>query len=410
MTDMMPHKTTISVTGLSAVSTLALLIACGRVGAAQWYVEPRASLETFYDDNVRLAERHQESTFGASIDAGFMAGKRTEITDLAIGMKLSSSRYTETSDLDRTDGSVSFAGGYQLGRSRLGLDAGFDYDSTLTSEQATSGLVQTNKRRKRLVVTPSWKYELSPRSIVEVAFDHEDVTYEDAESIPLYDYTFDTLSLKDTYALDERTKLIGRFGYANYQSDQVSGETESLSAELGANYLLSETSSVTAFAGLRHSREKVPSVAGSRYNDSDGPLFEISYRKRFERGTLSLGAERSLLPSSDGGLLDTTGLSLAFQTPLSERWDVGVDARAYRNRNLDASSPGGSGDDRDYLELSPTIKRRLTEALSLDVSYHYRWQSRDSEADDAISNAVFLTLTYVPPRESVERWSLFDKE
>lgn len=406
---MMPDKTRLTATGLSAVSTLALLIASGQTGAAQWYLDPRASVETFYDDNIRLDERHHESTFGAAIDASVAAGKRTEITDIAIGMKLSSNRYTETSDLDRTDGSLSFVGGYQLGRSRLGLDAAFDYDSTLTSEQATSGLVQTNKRRRHLAVTPSWKYALSQRSVVEASYGHEDVTYEDAETIPLYDYTFDTLSLRDTYDLDERTKLIGRFGYGKYQSDQADSETESLSAELGVNYLLTETSSVAAFAGVRRSREELSATAGGGHQDSNGPLFELAYRKRFERGELSLGAERSLLPSSDGSLLDTTGLSLGFQTPLDERWEVGIDARGYRNRNLDASNSSGAGDDRDYLEVSPAIKRRLTEAFSLAFSYHYRWQSRDSESVDAISNAIFLTLTYVPPRESVERWSRFDK-
>lgn len=405
----MPDKTTIAVAGVSAVATLALLVASSQVGAAQWYIEPRASLDTFYDDNIRLDERHHESTFGTAINASVAAGKRTEITDLAVGLKLSSSRYTETSDLDRTDGSLSLAGDYQLGRSRLGLAAGFDYDSTLTSEQATSGLVQTNKRRRRLAVAPSWKYQLTPRSVMEASYGHEDVSYEDAEAIPLYDYSFDTLTLRDTYALDERLELIGRFGYARYQSDQVDSETESLSAELGVNYLLTETSTVSAFAGIRRSSEELTAVAGGGHQDSSGPLFELAYRKRFERGELALGAERSLLPSSDGSLLDTTGLSLAFRTPLDERWNLGIDARGYRNRNLDASSPGAAGDDRDYLEVTPSVERRLTDAFTLALSYHYRWQSRDGESDDAISNALFLTLTYAPPRESVERWSRVER-
>ena len=375
------------------------------VEADLWYIEPQAILRGFYDDNVRLQPRNAESSFGAIVRGRVELGRRTEVSDIGLSAEVNSRHYSEVSELDRTDGSLNVAWGYQLERHRLGLNAAFDYDSTLTSEEQTTGLVQVNKRRSRFLVRPSWGYALSERTDLEAGFSYEDVSYEDVDVIPLFDYTFARAGLLAGHDLSERLQLLGRFSYDNFEAAQVKTESTAYGIEAGARYRWSETLALSFLAGLRSADSQTPSLEGVLVDsDTTGPLFELNLKKDFLVGGLEFTAERSLLPSSRGTLLDTTGLTLAFDYPVTPLWTFALNARAYRNRN-----PGDevSGNDRDYLQIAPRLQRRLSNALRLDLGYRYRWQDREETAQDAAtSNAVFLTLRYVFPREPLGRWSL----
>ncbi len=382
----------------AAACALVGLLACQGVAADQWFVEPSAKLEAFYDDNVRLSAARPQSSFAGLARALVKAGLSTEVTRVGLRADLSARRYSQVAELDRTDGAVGLMAKRQLERHRVGLDASFDYDSTLTSEVQTSGLVQVNKRRSKWFVSPSWEYSLSPRAQLDLVLSYQDVTYEDVELIPLFDYRFARAGLTASYTLSERTQVFGRLSYDQYEAEQVKTESDNFGLEAGASYLLSETMSILAYTGVRHSKAEIPTLRGVEETDNTGPLFELRLSKRFETGELQLTADRSLLPSSNGTLLDTTGLSLSLDYRLSPAWRFRISAAGYRNRNPDGEV---SRNDRDYLAVAPGLERRLSDSLRLGLSYRYRWQSYEVDRDDAVSNAVFLTLNYAAPREPI---------
>ncbi|UHD17130.1 porin family protein [Thiocapsa bogorovii] len=330
------------------------------------------------------------------------AGRRTEVSDIGLGLTVNSKQYADASDLDRTNGSLAFISSYQLDRHRLGLNADLDYDSTLTSEEATTGFVQVNKRRSRFVVRPTWAYQITERATLDTGLSYEDVSYEDVNQIPLSNYTFARANVTIGYQISERMQLVGQTAYDNYESTADGTRTTSVGVEAGLRYLLSETSSIRALAGVRHSDAETPIEDGVDDTDSFGPIFQLEWTKDFIVGGVELLAERSLLPSGRGTLLDTTGITLGFDYPISPLWTFGLNASAYRNRN-----PGGeiSGNDRDYVDVSPRLGRRLSESLSLDLSYRLRWQKREIIAEDAVSNAIFLSVNYKWPREPLRRFS-----
>ena len=387
------------------VVAAAVLVAAQGVEAELWYIEPRAVLRTFYDDNVRLTPKDTENSFGAIVRARVELGRRTEVSEIGVNAEVDSRHYSDVSELDRTNGALSAAWRYRLDRHRVGLDGTFDYDSTLTSEEETTGFVQVNKRRSRFFIRPSWRYAMSERTDVEAAFDYEDVSYEDVDVIPLFDYSASRASFVAGHGLSERLRLLGRVAYGSYDAPQIDTETSAYGLEAGAVYNWSETLSVSFVAGVRSSDSQTPSLDGGLVErNTTGPLFELNLKKDFLVGELDLTAERNLLPSSRGTLLDTTRLRLTFDYPVTSLWTFALDARAYRNRN-----PGGevSGNDRDYVLFAPRLERRLSTALRLALGYRYRWQDREATAEDAASsNAVFLTLRYVFPREPLGRWSL----
>ncbi|WP_157726362.1 porin family protein [Imhoffiella purpurea] len=383
-----------------SLSLLCLSLALGSslAHAEQWYVEPRAILQTFYDDNVRLTTRGERETAGATIQANVKSGRRTEISDIQLGGRLTSRRYFEASDLDETDASMNALASYRLGRSSFEVQGALDYDSTLTSEVSTSGYVQANKRRIRLFAQPTWTYMLTPRATLELSASYQDVSYEDVDVIPLYDYDYTTAGLTFIYALSERAQASLRATFDRYDASETDLESETRGMLLGMSYQLSETLSLSAFTGVRNSTSRYGTWLGVIETDSSGPLFEVELKKRFEVGSLSLSAQRSMLPSGDGQLLDTTSLSLSYDYPLGPRWTLGLNADAYRNRNSDDDS---SSSDRDYFSISPRLGLKLTEELNLALSYRYRLQKYDFRDEEAVSNSIYLNLTYVFPRQLI---------
>lgn len=382
----------------------ALLLLAGAVGADDWYLAPEASLESFYDDNVRLSAADAQSSFGVIGRANASFGRRTEISDLAIEGGLSLRRYGDVTELDRTEGFLGLDSAYRLARHRLGLTARLDYDSTLTSEISTSGLVQVNKRRTRLFARPSWSYELSERAALDLSASYTDVSYEDVERIPLYDYTLAGAGLTGTYLWSERSELFARLNLDRYEAAQVDTRSDTLGLLAGGSYALSETLSLTALAGLRYTRAETPALTGGTDEQSStGPLVDFSLEKRFEVGHLRLTASQALSPSSTGELLNTTSGGLALAYPVNARWSFVVNAHAYRNRD-----PAGERDsnDRDYLSIAPRLRHKLSDWWHLEVGYRFRYQHYTERGDEASSNAVFLTLSHTWPSEPVGSWSL----
>lgn len=371
--------------------------------ADRWYIEPGVSLRAFYDDNVRLSIRDPISSLGGTLTADVESGRRTELSEIGLRGRINSSRYADAADLDETDVVLGLSSAYQFGRSRFRLDGQLDYDSTLTSEVSTSGYVQVNKRRERFQLSPSWSYTLSPRTQIETTLSYEEISYEDVDVIQLFDYSFARMSLTLTHALSERTQALSRFSFDRYDAGQIDTLSDSYGFELGAGHQLSETLTISGFAGLRQARSQIPTGFGVEETDNTGPLFQLSLNRRLEVGQFRFSAARSLLPSSSGTLLDTTSLGLGFDYPLGPRWTLSLNADGYRNRTPDGES---SSNDRDYLAFSSKLSHRLSRSLSLDLSYRYRLQKYDQQDDAADSNAIYLGFQYRFVREPLGQTSV----
>lgn len=373
-----------------------LALAAGSTAAQQWQIRPNASLELRYDDNVRLTTKDKENSFVSNARAAVRAVHSTENSNIGLAAGLRLTRYSDAMDLDNTSGFLGLDSAYTGERNRFGLNASFDTQSTLTSEAATSGLTQINKQRYRFVVRPSWTYQISERSSFDLDLSYMDVIYEDTDLTPLFDYRLGNLTLGGSYRLTERAGLNGRLDYGRYEAQQVGTEYDNVGAQLGADYLITETLSLEFLFGLRRTEAAFADPRGLRITqDSTDPIYTLNLAKRFEaRGSLNLQAIRELIPSGTGEVLDTTVLSLRIDYPFTERWRFGLDARGYRNRQ-----PGGepSLTNRKYATATLRMAYALSPSWNLRAGYRHRWQKRNNLPDGAHSNAVFLTLSWDRP-------------
>lgn len=382
-----------------AVAFAAVVLSHAVWPASQWYIQPEAEVETLYDDNVRLTPEFAEESFAALVRARAAAGRRTETSDVFLAAEVDSRWYADVADFDRTNGAFVFKGVQEAERSRFGLDANFDYDSTRTSEEETTGLVQVDKRRSRFRVRPYWRYALTPRADVNASASYEQVSYEDVDEIPLFDYSFVRGAMGLTYRMTERLDVFSSLSYEDYEASDLDRSADSYGIIGGAEYALSPTLTVRAAAGARYSETEV-SVAGVvEEDDTTGPLFELRVEKEFDLGRLVFSADRRLRPTGRGDLLDTTGLFMRLDYDLAPRLAFQFTGRGYRNRQSGGET---SFSDRDFVRAEPRLAYRLGRNTELAVGYRLRYQDREALGDSATSNAVFLTLRYDGRRQPLE--------
>lgn len=356
-----------------------------------WVFEPGVRLNLFYDDNVRLSEVDPQSSFGGFAELYAIMSRSTEVSDLSFRGVVDTSYYTDVSELNSTDGAIEGNYVYRMERTTLGLDAQVIYDSTLTSEEETTGIVQINKRRTFFDISPSVDYALSERATMGLDFSFQDVSYEDASDILLSDYQFMQVGLNGEYDLTERVTLLARLIYDRFDSKQLVDQSDAYGGEAGLRYDISDRMTLTALAGAR-AVDQTSDVAGQSVDtSSSGPMFSLALNREYGPGEIDVTIERSLLPSGRGTLLDTTRAGIGLSFPVTERAIARLDLVGVRNRN-----PGDvtNFNDRDFFLVTPGLRWMLSESTWLDLSYRYRYQDREIVDGNAQSNALYIGFAH----------------
>lgn len=361
--------------------------------AQPWRVEPAANVEFLYEDNIELDADNPVGSFGSSVGAAVRAVRASESSSLGLVAGVSQEWYFDADNLDNTTGLIGGEAGYRGDRSLFGLSTSFSTESTLRSEESTTGLSDINGRQYRFAIKPSWVRVLTERAITQVSLSYEEVFYEDVGESNLFDYRSGTVSLDGSYRLTTRGSIEGRLGYGRYSVPDDDSDTEAINAQVGADYLFSEALSVRLLIGLRTSESSgADSTGGGRSERATGPTYEFSVDQGFARGGgLTIKATRNLAPSGGAEVLDQTAVAIDVRYPLSERWTLEFGGRGYRNRNPndDEQSSGV-----DYAEGNLSLSFRLREDWRLRLRYRSRWQNDDQESRTAQANGLYLALAW----------------
>lgn len=391
---------------------IVLLLVAGHATAARWQLAPAANLQIGYDDNPQSQSTGAEGSFLTTLNASLRALRSTEASVLGLGVGVTHNRYLDAADLDNTGGYANLDLGYRLERHRFGLGLGFMTQSTLYAQGPESRLSQVNRRQQTLTLSPSWGFQMSERNSLDLAINLQDITFDDDGSdfgpeggrlASTRDYRTGRVDLGVNHRLTERLSLTGTLGYDRYESRDITNEYDSYRLLAGANYQLSEVSYIAAQAGVRYTEQTVedPFTGRTLTEDSSGPSFSLSYARSFERGGgFNLVALRELTPTGEGDVTDTTGLTANLSLQPGTHWRFGVTANAYRSR-----SPSGEtarGDETSY-SIGPSLSYRIAEFWGLSLGYLYTYRDfgdrgRDlvGGGEDAVSNAVFLNLSWTP--------------
>lgn len=398
-------------TGFILAAGLVFALGSSRAPAAGWQLLPAANLQIGYDDNPQSVSTGAEGSFLTTLNASLRALRSTEASDVGLGLGFTANTYLDAADLDNTSGYANLDLGYRLERHRFGLGLGFITQSTLYAQGSESRLNQSNQQQQTLTLSPSWGFQATERTSLDLAMSLQDVTFEDAGPVSetgnggvvsTSDYRSGSVNLGVGHTLTERLALTGTLGYDRYETQDITNEYDNYRLLAGANYQLSEISSLAFQAGIRFTEQTIEDPLDGRTltQDSSGPTFNLSYSRRFrESGSFNLAAIRDLSPTGEGDVTDTTGLSASISVQPSPNWQVGVTASAYRSR-----SPSGEtarGDETSY-SIGPSLSYRIAESWGLSLGYLFTHQDLNSTRDlgdtggNADSNAVYLNLSWTP--------------
>lgn len=354
--------------------------------ADQWFVEPQASLRTFYEENTGLTVRDPSDSGGMIARAEVMTGKRTENSEIGIESAVERREYFSDAERSTTDFLFDLVGTKILERDRFSFLARLDLDSTLTSELETSGLITERKRRVGWSLRPSWRHSVTERLGVSTNASYLNVRYRDAEFTGLVDYKYTTFGLSMDYATAPLTQLIGRVDYYHYDPDRGSDDTKSVGLLFGGSHVFTEKWSLSAQAGLR--RTKVGDTSET------GNLVDVVVVRQLEKSRLEFALSRSLAPSGSGELLSTSTVKLDGSHRLTPRVKLLFVAEGRHNEN--STSRNSSRGDRRYIRIEPRLRYELTKEWSITGGYRYRYQKYDAADDSADGNMLFATLSYRP--------------
>ncbi len=380
-----------------------------------------------YNDNISLTLQPHNSVNGSVITPKLDFGSRTEIWQINGSAELSRRRYSGVSGLDRDDDTFRLASQYATERDTWRLEGTQTLDSVFSDEltSADTGVVQVQKRRESHGISPSWTRMLTETMQLQLAYQLNNISYVNSESVGLYDYRYRVATARLTKQVSEQNQVFVTGGYSAFHVPATGFDSVSRILQAGMSRNFSETMQGTLLAGARRT-ESLTQGGKTIYQralgfDASGNLvfflvpvgvttdvrseetsvtFNGSLEKKFEKSRMNLTLSRSLDPSGSGGQVEQDSLDFRLNRPLTSRFQLNLDAYALKSRAVEGNI---SSNDRRYYYVGPGAYWQLSQEWNMSAGYRYTNLRREYESKDATANSVYLTLAYYPLKMSISR-------
>lgn len=406
-----------------AVLLALFLLRMSDATAAEWLVEPTASLYWRHDDNIGLEPGNGESTRATTLEAGAQVRRSTEVMALRARALLN---YTDYDNLrDRDQQALDWAARYKGQRHVWAFNGVYKRDTSFAviTDQTLGGIGQTPSevvvdggeiivvvpdpggigepdltdigvteeqiRRDRLTLRPSWDYDLTQRTSVGLSYRFIDVSYEDEPGVDLVDHRTHAVEGRLAYKLAPNETVIGTIEGAQFSADETDTETDNVS--LVGTYVRGFSPLFEGLFALGVRRSSIDEPGGD--DTSTGPIVRARLTRKLQAGRLSFSAGREVRPSGSRRMVESDHVDAVFERDLTPRLTFGLGGTAFKIRSL--QDDGIDTAARQYYRIEPALYYALTREVNLEGSYRYRWQERDVDPGSAESNAVLIGIRYL---------------
>jgi hypothetical protein len=384
---------------LTRRAVFALACFCAAADAAQWEFKPSVDIGSMYDDNIGLSTGDHQSTSGYLVVARTRVESKTERSKVDLDGTLEWTDYRKGDVEDKSEQRL--RGDWQYLTSERGtLDVGVEYRrdaifETVIGLRGTGDVrdtdvalsTDTRVRRNYQLVNPAWRWLLTERSSVRIAYRLTEVEFRDEEGTSLRDYDDRLTSGTYTYALTERDSVSATVNLANYRPEGASTRSRTRQLLGGFTRKFSENTEASVGAGVSRTTE----TDGSTIESSTGGVASVGLRQTAEQSTIEGVVSRDVTPSGIGRTLQSDQLRVYWSRYLSETIEFVLNAQLLRQRSIEDADASAN---RRYTELSPQLRWHWLEDLQVVSSYRYRRQRYDTQMDSAKSRAVFLGISY----------------
>ena len=377
------------------------------VYAAEWYMEPSANLRSEYNSNPTMTTIEQKGVGGAFLYLAGNLGVRSEHTDVSIKPVFHFNRYKGENELDSNDQNIDLFSTYSTPHSIWKTEGNYTHNTTLTSEIEDTGIVQVPKRRNNWSLNPSWAYDLTERTNMELAMGYNEVTYQNAKNVGLFNYNVKNAQITLIRELSEVSQSRMILYGSRFDVPDILKITNDygIQAEYTRDFIRTHT---TFMIGYHRSRYRYQVVELSqrgltldtKEDSKEGFLLGISATRSFLRSLLDINLNRSIEPSGAGVLVrrDRAEINLKHDLTAKASWTLNVLYSKYQT--LQKSTAFSRREyDRAFLNLA----WRISKSWFANLSYSYTQQKYKEMDSTAHANVMAVLFTYNAPQRSISR-------
>jgi len=332
----------------AAVSCGCLLGHGAPAWGAEWTLTPLFSSSVDYDSNRRL-ELDQSGSEAAVVTADLSFRRVVEDGDIYIEPRYAFRRFTDRTLGNGDDRSLYAGFDWLRERSTLNVTASVWDQSTLLTELLETGIISGNTHRRLAHASTNWTWIQSERRQLITQFGYDDVKYYGQGESLLPGYRYPSGSIGERFNFSER----GSVTFSLFGSELLSDSPGNSSHEYGvqAELIYSFTERIHLDGSIGQSSRL---LAGT---SSHGTDTAITLTRDLERGILSVGFTRNLVPYGVGFLVEREQLNATISHSLTATLDVSLALLRIRNNEI---------------AVLLGIDRRSYDSVTANLSWHLR--------------------------------------
>jgi hypothetical protein len=386
------------------------LLGAAPVFAAQYYIQPSASVGAENDSNLDLDPGPGQEVQGYLANAGALVGINTPNSDSLIRGRLDYRDYPKDSGDDRLEEYLDFRSDYNTQLSHAGISGLIDHRDEFNSQlnsalyddinpvlptNPTTGRTVTGQTQTNVLVMPTFTQKFSPLIALGVSgvYQRVDLT---PTVLGLADFNYYQGKGTADYSFSQRSDLsFGVFG-SKFNADQAgssaTGEGVAFEWDTKWSPLLSSAASVTYQRTDTTYRTNI-AVPSSQVLQTDvntwGANLSVVYQSQLNQYRLT--AQRIVTPSAAGGMYVNNQAQLQYTRNLTQRLTFTGATIFLKNTELPANL---SLDNRSYLQSLVDLKWMIKPTWYIQGGYQYSWQKYEQNPDGASNNRIYIRFGY----------------
>ena len=311
---------------------------CHVAKAAEWSMQPTLQMYFAHDSNRLLTPANEVADEAAWLTVDALLKRGTETGEIDFHPLVEFQRFIGGSELDSNNGSLQLAAMNKGEIYSYSATAGYSDNSTLISELANTGIVDSSTRQEAATVSATGTREFTERQRVDLQGSYADVKYPNGERVGLVGYSDPTVSTTYEFSYSPQTLFSALVSASRVTASDVGFESHDLAVRGAWAYIISPTTNVSVSAGITHTDIESTAVNGS--------IWALKSTHNSELTQWSFSITRDIVPSGFGLLIRRDELDLSVIRSIASRLDATLSVLVARNSDLVSTF---RDDDRRYI-------------------------------------------------------------
>ena len=381
------------------------IVASAPLMAAQYYVQPSASISAENDSNLDLNPGGSPAVQGYIGDVDALFGIGTQNSDTSIRPHIDYRNYPSDSADNRLEEDLDLNSYYRSQRSKASVYFGFQRRDELNAELSSAfynpngpvlptnpdtGRTTNGATRTSYTLLPDFSYNMTPLTAVGVSAIAEQFQYSPNNTFDAVNFRYFLGKTYLRFTLDQKDDLtVGGYG-SKYQATEFDSTATAggVSLQLDRNW----TPLLTTSASVQYQHTNLDTSLPTPYTTTAN-LWGANVAATYTAATseFRLNGGRVITPTGGGGLYVNDQVQMQYKRSFTQRFSLTAAAVYLRTRGVTANV---SGDDRSYVRPVVDVKYMLTPTFFVQGGYQYMWEKYEVDPDGALNNRVYIRFGY----------------